>query len=72
MTDYVSSTAYLYVLVEADDESTARTLGMAALERLHASRFRKYGTEVPVELVCILQANEIESQMQIFNKQQML
>jgi hypothetical protein len=46
------------IMVEADDEATARTLGSVALERLHASRFERYHLAVPVELVCVRLVSE--------------
>jgi hypothetical protein len=60
MTIYFVATRTRYVLVEAEDESTARITGHAALDDLHVDLRRRLGREVPIEIHTVRQATSGE------------
>ena len=60
MTTYYVATLARYVLVDADDERTARELGQAALHDLCADLRERLGRDVPIEIRTIREATEDE------------
>jgi hypothetical protein len=62
MSTYYVATRIRYVLVEADCETNARTIGDAALHEMHDDLGKRLGHEVPFEIrsVRLATTNEIE------------
>ena len=60
MTIYLAATRARYVLVEAEDESTARQLGHVALHELYADLRERLGRDVPIEIHTIREATSDE------------
>jgi len=63
MTTYFVATLARYVLVEADNEHTARELGQAALHDLYADLRERLGREVPITILTIRPATEDEIEL---------
>ena len=63
MTTYYVATLARYVLVEADDETTAREVGHAALHSLYADVRERLGKDVPVEIRTIREATREEIEL---------
>ena len=60
MTTWLVATLARYVLVEAEDESTARELGQAALYDLYADLRERYGRDVPINILTVRHATDAE------------
>lgn len=60
MTTFYVATLSRYVLVEADDEASARVAGRVALEPLHAELGGQLGREVPIDIRVVRLATEDE------------
>jgi hypothetical protein len=60
MTTYFVATLARYVLVDADDERTARELGQAALYDLYSDVRERLGREVPIEIRTVREATADE------------
>ena len=63
MKTYFVATLARYVLVEADDETTAREVGHAALHSLYADVRERLGKEVPIEIRTIREATREEIEL---------
>lgn len=63
MTTFYVATLARYVLVEADDEATARVAGHAALYDLYADLRERLGRDVPIEIRTIRPATTDEIDM---------
>jgi hypothetical protein len=63
MKTYYVATLARYVLVEADDETTAREVGQAALHTLYADVRERLGKEVPIEIRTIREATRDEIEL---------
>ena len=63
MKTYYVATLARYVLVEADDETTAREVGHAALHTLYADVRERLGKEVPIEIRTIREATREEVEL---------
>ena len=63
MKTYYVATLARYVLVEADDETTAREVGHAALHSLYADVRERLGKEVPIEIRTIREATREEIEL---------
>ena len=60
MTTWYVATLSRYVLVEAEDEASARELGQTALHDLYADLRERLGREVPVTILTVRQASDDE------------
>lgn len=60
MTTWLVATLARYVLVEAEDETTARELGRVALYDLYADSRERYGREVPIKILTVRHATDAE------------
>lgn len=63
MTTWLVATLARYVLVEAEDESSARELGQTALHDLYADLRERYGRDVPINILTIRHATESEIEL---------
>ena len=63
MKTYYVATLARYVLVEADDETTAREVGQAALHTLYADVRERLGKEVPIEIRTLREATREEIEL---------
>ena len=62
------ATRFRYVLVEAANESDARTAGTAALHELYADLREKLGREVPIEIYTLRPAAQDEIELWQFHQ----
>lgn len=69
MTTYYVATLARYVLVEAEDESTARVAGHAALYDLYVDLRDRLGRDVPIEIRTIRPATTDEIDMMNWHHQ---
>ena len=60
MTTYYVATLARYVLVDAEDEATARQLGQTALHDLYADVRERLGKDVPIEIRTVREATKEE------------
>jgi hypothetical protein len=67
MTTFYVATLARYVLVEAEDEATARTTGYAALHALYADARLRLGREVAIEIKTVRPATADEIELQAWN-----
>ena len=63
MTTYYVATLARYVLVDAENEMQARTLGHAALHELYADLRERLGKDVPIHILTIRPATTDEIDM---------
>jgi len=63
MTTWLVATLARYVLVEAEDESTARELGHVALYDLYADLRERYGRDVLINILTVRHATDAETDL---------
>jgi hypothetical protein len=64
MTTWYVATLARYVLVEAEDEASARELGQAALHEMDTEIHERLGRDVPITIVTVRPATEGEIGLQ--------
>ena len=67
MTTYLVATLARYVLVEAENEATARELGAPKLHELYADLRTKLGRDVPINICTVRPATGDEIDLQRFH-----
>ena len=63
MTTYFVATLARYVLVDAENEASARTAGQMALYDLYADLRAKLGRDVPIEITTVRPATNEEIEL---------
>ena len=67
MTTYLVATLARYVLVDAEDEDAARTLGAPKLHALYPDVRAKLGRDVPINICTVRLATDDEIELQRFH-----
>ena len=68
MKTYYVATLARYVLVDAHDETEARTLGHDALHDLYADLRERFGRDIPIEIKTIRPATDAEIDLWQFHQ----
>lgn len=68
MKTYYVATLARYVLVDANDETGARSLGYAALHALYADMRAKHGRDIPIDIKTIRLATDAEIDLWQFHQ----
>jgi len=68
MKTYYVATLARYVLVDAREETEARTLGQPALHDLYADLHERFGRDIPIEIKTVRPATEAEIDLWQFHE----